>query len=343
MPTAAPTELGPTGLEPVPDEVLDPGLGGHLHAGGSLPSALPVSLEVGGPRREAVRRTVEGALGWQLVDDDTAALVPPAVRLVDVAAVAVSATPTVLLVTDTDDPCAAAEATARLDPAAVVPWPTSDTRLAAAVARAGAAPRRDRSTTATVRLGGSAGGVGTTTVALALAGLAAWRGATVLVASGDRVVLPRGAPTIEPAALAAPDLFVRAAAVRGVVGARAVRLTEPPVDVRLADPTVGAAVVDLGVADEVDVLVVRPDAAGIAALDRTSAAAVVVTGSGPVPGRDLAAAIGRRRRVDLPASHRVARAALVGRVPAALPGRYVAALAPLLPAPPRTRDGPTAG
>jgi hypothetical protein len=318
----------------------DAGPGPDAARGPRFPAALPVALEVRGQRSEALRRTIEGVLGWQLVDDLTASLVPPALRLADVTATRRDGTPVVLLVGAEDDPRVAAEATFRLRPAAVVGWPATDEHLVAAASRAAAAPRTAAAVTATVRVGGAGGGVGTTTVASALAGLAAWRGATVLLASGDAVLLPPGAPAIEPAALAAPDLFVRAAAVRGVVGARAVRTTGPVLDVALTDPTVGVAVLDVGVADEADVLVLRPDAAGLAALERTSAAAVVVTGAGPVPTRALAAAVGGRRRVDAPWSHRVARAALVGRVPAALPGSYVRALAGLVPTDPRTADVP---
>jgi hypothetical protein len=317
----------------VGDQVADEGAdeGTTTPLARALPVALPVAIEVRGALLDPLRRTAEGVLGWQVVDEVTASLVPPAVRLVDTDAVRRDGTPIVLLCTGDDDPVAAAEATARLVPDAVVGWPATDAMLSAAVGRAAATPRATAPSAATVRVGGAGGGVGTTTVALTLAGIAAWRGATVLLASGDGVLLPTGAPAVDPGALTAPDLFVRAAAVRGVVGARAVRTIAPVLDAEVRDPTVGVVVLDVGVADEVDVLVLRPDATGLAALERTAAAAVVVTGTGPVPGHVLTAAIGRRRRVDAPWSHRVARAALVGRVPAALPGRFVRSLAGLVP------------
>ncbi|WP_052665448.1 hypothetical protein [Nitriliruptor alkaliphilus] len=296
-------------------------------------AAVPVALDLRGRAAEAVRRAVE-AHGWQAVDEATAALVPPVVRLADVAAPAGDGTPTVLLVAADDAAPVAASACLRLQPTAVVPWPDEDGVLVDIVLAATSAPRRATSSAALLRVGGAAGGVGTTTVALALAGLAAWRGQPTLVTSGDAVLLPSGTPGIDPSALTAPDLWSRASAIEGVPGARAVRTSSPPFDATVSDPSVATAVLDLGVADEVDVLVLRPDAAGAAALERTAAAAVVVVGDGPVAPRALTAAVGARRRVDLPWSHRIARAALVGRVPAALPGRAVRALLPLVPAGP---------
>ncbi|MEX1177920.1 MAG: hypothetical protein WEB09_05625 [Nitriliruptor sp.] len=297
----------------------------------ALPVALPVSLAVRGQLAEPLRRTVEGTLGWQLVDEVTASLVPPAVRLADVTAAVDGASPTVLVVTRDDAPELAATATARLRPVAIVAWPAEPHELAAAAARATAAPRTAQVPTTVIRIGGAAGGTGTSTVALALAAVAAWRGGDVLVASGAAVLLPPAAPTVDPSALAAPDLLARAAPIPGVPGARAVHTNSPVLEVAVADPAVDLAVIDVGVADDVDVLVVRPDAAALAGLRRTAAAAVVVTGRGAVPARALEAAVGGRRRIDLPASDRVARAAAVGRVPASLPGSYLRALHGLLP------------
>lgn len=296
-------------------------------------AAVPVALDLRGRSAEAVRRAVE-AHGWQAVDEATAALVPPVVRLADVTAPAGDGTPTVLLVGIDDRALDAASACLRVRPTTVVAWPDVDGVLVDAVLAATSAPRRTTSSATLLRVGGAGGGVGTTTVALALAGLAAWRGQATLVASGDAVLLPSGTPGIDPSALTAPDLWSRATVIEGVPGARAVRTSSPPFDTTVSDPSVATAVLDLGVADEVDVLVLRPDAAGVAALERTSAAAVVVVGDGPVAPHALSAAVGGRRRVDLPWSHRIARAGLVGRVPAALPGRAVRALLPLVPAGP---------
>lgn len=296
-------------------------------------SAVPVALDLRGRLAEGVRRAVEGN-GWQAVDEATAVLVPPVVRLADCAAAAGDGTPTVLLVTDDDRPNDAASACLRLDPVAVVGWPDERHELLTAVTSATAAPRRPAAAATVLRLGGAAGGVGTTTVALALAGLSAWRGHRTLAVTCDPLLAPDAAPAVDPPALAAPDLWVRAAPIDGVPGARAVRTVAPAFEPTFVDPAIVTAVVDVGVAEDVDVLVLRPDAAGAAALQRTSAAAIVVVGTGPVPPRAMDAALGGRRRVDLSWSHRVARAALVGRVPAALPGRMIRALLPLAPAGP---------
>lgn len=294
-------------------------------------TALPVAVELGPRTADAVRRTIEGVLGWQPVDDVTAALVPPAVRLVDSTTPDPSATPAVLVVADGDDPVATAEAVLRLRPVAVAGWPGED-HLATAVATAVAAPAA--TTTAAVpvvTIGGAGGGVGATTLALALAGLSAWRGTRTLVVSGDRCLLPDGTPTVDPEALTASGLWDRAQPLIGLDAARAVRTTAPAYAPRLTDARVEAVVVDLGVADEVDVLVLRPDAVGRAALGRTTASAAVVVGEGPLPPRELTRAIGGRRRVDVAWSARVARAGLAGRVPTSLPGRLVRSLTPLLP------------
>jgi hypothetical protein len=315
---------------PVPDLADEP-VGAPLRP---LPAALPVVLDVRGPWTANVRGVVEGELGWQPVDEVTATLVPPAVRLADVSAGPGDGTPTVLVVTAEDAPAAAAEATIRVRPSAILDWPATGDDLIAAVTRATAAPRGSAVVTPTLRIGGAAGGVGTTTVALAVAGTAAWRGRSVLVASGEAVLLPPGTPSIDPAALAAPDLWSRAAAIEGVPGARAVRTVAPAHEGSVVDPSVEVAVLDLGVASDVDVLVVRPDALGLAALTRTTAAVVAVVGRGPATDRALSDAIGGRRRLDLPWSARVGRAALVGRVPASLPGSFVRALLPLVPSGP---------
>jgi hypothetical protein len=333
-----------TTLDPTADVRPVPPVGGRGGDGvpggpGGLPAALPVELVVRGRSLETVRRAVEGALGWQPVDEDTATLVPPALRLIDVvgaadlprAAPGRGHVPSLLLVGASDAPVAVAQAVLASRPSEVLGWPADTVELAAAAARATASPVERAPGVATVRLGGAAGGVGTTTVALALAGFAAWRGHAAVVASTDALLLPAGAPLVEPGALAAPDLWSRAAPVTGVPALRTVRTLAPALDVGLTDPAIGIAVLDLGPATEVDVLVCRPDAHGVAALATTTAAAAVVVGSGPVPDRDLVEAAGPRRTIRVPWSARVARAAVVGRVPAALPGRFVRSLRPLVP------------
>lgn len=296
-------------------------------------SALPVQLSVSGARLEPLRRLVEGPLGWQPVDEATAELVPPSVQLADVGAARRPGTPVVLLVGDDDVPAAVAEAAVRLRPVAAVAWPPSEDALQRAAAEAAAAVAPVR-VGATLRFGGAGGGVGTSTIAAAVAGLAAWRGTPTLLVTLEPTSVPAGTPTLTPSALAAGDLWARATELPGAGGCRVVRTTEAAHLDAPRDARIGLAVVDVGVADEVDVLVVGADARALAALDRTTAAAVVVVGTGPVPTTALREAAGRRRFLALPRSARVARAAALGRVPGALPGRFVTALAPLLPADP---------
>ena len=181
-----------------------------------------------------------------------------------------------------------------------------------------------------MRVGGASGGVGVSTVVLALAGLVGWSGRRTLAA------VRAGAPvgdvrTLPPDALGAVDLWGRATPLAGAGQARVVGLVGagscPPLD----DPGLAAAVLDEGVATDVDVLVLRPDAAGLAAAADTAAGALVVVGRGPAPARDVAAACGSRRRVEVPRSARVAHAGLHARVPTSLPGSFLRELSPLIP------------
>lgn len=294
--------------------------------------AVPVALDLHGPLADVVRRTVEGQLGWQVVDDDPGSLVPARLRLADAAATAPSTVPTLLVVTDDHDPVAVARATAALRPAQVIAWP-ADVPALATVAAASLAtrPRLDGVGAAVVRVGGAGGGVGTSTVAAALAGIAGWRGQRSLLASDADAVVPVDGPVLVPSALAALDLWTRASPVAGVGTMRAVRVAGRPGGVPPDDPRLEVAVLDEGPADDVDVLVCRRDGRALAASARTTAGAVVVVGDGPVPRSALAEVVGRRRLIELPWSSRVARAAVAGRVPAALPGSWLRPLLPLVP------------
>jgi hypothetical protein len=297
-------------------------------------TALPVAVDVDERSAVAVRDHVEGVLGWQPVDEATARLVPPAVRLVAPAtSVADDGVPCVLLVRDDVPAVDAARAAARHGTAATLAWPGERERLPEVVTGLLDRSRSGRIEREPVRVAGAAGGTGTSTVALALAGLAAWRGARVLV------VLSRGAPvadvrTVAPAALAARDLWARATALPGVPGARAVAVPSlaPPDGVEAAGADL--VVVDAGRTEEADVLVCRPDRAGLEACATTTAGAVVCNGPGAAEPRAVAAAAGGRTLVTLPWSVRVARAGLAGRVPTSLPGRWLRRLVPLAPRPP---------
>jgi hypothetical protein len=325
--------------------VLPPAAAPSVNAAPSA-SAVPVALLCATPLHDAVRRWVEGILGWQVVEDDPDGPVPPIVRILDARAAGggrarAADIPTLLLVADEGRATEAARAVLRSSAGAILAWPSERDQLPGVVAGLVTSPRARRGATRTIRVGGAAGGVGTTTVVLALAGLAGWAGWRSLAAVGDAVGV-RAATPVGAAALRAPDLWLRAGALDGVPGARVVVIDGPAPAEPVADRSVTVAVVDAGVDSDVDVLVCRPDAAARRRVPGTSAGAIVVVGSGPLTPDELTAAAGGRRVVVLPSSVRVARAQLAGRVPASLPGRWLRLLVPLLEdvvAP----SGPTAG
>lgn len=315
----------------------------------ALHAALPVALELGGGHAEAVRSWLEGVLGWQVVDGVDDDPVPPVLLLSDHRAPpgggsdAVGGTtaggidlPTVLLLSDGSDPVRAAEAAVHVAPAAVLGWPRDRDRLAEVAAELLSAPRQRATSGSRLMVGGGAGGVGTTTVALALAGLRAWAGARTVVGVRGLGLPWRGVPT---AALGSSDIWAVADRAAGLESLRIVTLLDHDRAPQVADPTIEAVVLDAGPDPDADVLVCRPDAAGLAAVQATTAAAVVVVGDGPAPHRALAAAAGGRRLLRLPWSARVARAGATGRLPAGLPGSWVRRLQPLVS---QTRTG-TAG
>lgn len=326
------------------DELSVPSAEGAVPAVGSaVPPAgpvRPVELDVSTPHGDAVRRWVEGVVGWQPVDRTTSSWAPQ-VRLVDVHARAGApglGLPVVLIVTEEDDPALVAEAGAVHAPAAVVVWPADRDRLVARVEQALAAPAPLRDGATTLRVGGSAGGVGTTTVSLALAGLAAWRGGRVLVVLRD-AFLATGVREVPADALAAPDLWEQGSPLPGVTAARAVRVdggraatVEPAV--RDAD----LVLIDAGATCDVEVLVCRPDAAGVAGIEATTAAAIVVNGAGALDVGAVRRAAAPRRTITVPWSTRVARAGLHARIPAGLPGAWLRRLAPLTPRGDRRAD-----
>lgn len=296
-------------------------------------SALPVALHLDGPHVEEVRRWTESVLGWQPVDTATAGLVPPAVRLVDPGAnVPAGHLPTVLLVPPGTAATVAADAAARLQPDLTVAWPDGRDRLSDQIGdllahRRAATPRGQ-----VIRIGGAAGGVGTTTVTLALTALAAWNGQRTLAVVTGHLPL-EDVRTVPADALASPDLWERASPLPGVPDARALRADGPDGH----PPDLEALVLhDVGVDTDVDVLVLRADRSGLEAARQTVAAAVIVVDGGCAAPATLQQACGGRRRVDLPWSHRVARAGLDGRVPGGLPGSYLRRLLPVTPRHPGT-------
>lgn len=304
--------------------------------------ALPVVLALGRSDAARVAAWVEGVLGWQPVDPHLGGL-PPRLRIADVAgAAAVDGSaepriPAVLLVAPDDPALDVATAVHGLRPAAVLAWPDERDRIVPVAAELVAGERAPATDELVLRVGGAAGGVGTTTVALALGALAAWRhGATLVVTSGT---VPVASPRTVPLdALAGQRTFDEAATVPGIPGLRVARATAPPVGVPVDAGPAAVVVRDVGVGDDVDVLVLRRDAAGIAALERSPAAVAVVLDDGLAPAAAVVGAAGGRRTVMLPRSVRVARAGLLQRVPTALPASYLRLLRPLV-APERGRAG----
>lgn len=290
-------------------------------------TALPVELALTGTLTARLRDHIEGALGWQVVDDPA---FPAPVRLIGVAAAGAagnrSAAITVLVVDDAEGAAAVAAAATHAD--AVVAWPSQAAILGEVVERL---VRRDTAGSATVAplvVGGATGGVGTSTIVLALAGLRAWQGSATLVVTRGPLVVP-AALDLDVAALASPGCWDAAAVVPGVPDLRAVRLTEPWSSPRDPGLRVGS-VVDAGVHLDVDVLVVRRDRPGVEAVADSPAAVVVVLDAGVVPRRVMAAAAEGRTVIPVAPSVRVATAHARRRLPAGLPGRWLTPLAPLV-------------
>lgn len=291
-----------------------------------MDGGIAVALDVEGPLRGPLERVVEGALGWQVVGADDPVL-PPRCVLADVARVAAHAhglAPVVLLVGPDDDPVRVARAArAATDVLDGVPDAATLTRVvaASAVVPSGRTPW--------CTVSAAAGGVGATTVATALAALRAWEhGPTLAAVSGP--THQTGAPRLAPGDLAGPAVWEAAAPVVAVDGCRVVGLDSatPPAD---AGPV--PLVHEAGVVDHpADVLVARPDAAGLGAASG-AARTVVLVGRGPVPASRFRAAVDDL--VEVPWSARVAAAAATGRLPADVPGSWlrplVAVVASLAP------------
>lgn len=288
-----------------------------------MDGATAVAVDVEGPLRGPIERVVEGSLGWQVVAVDDPVL-PPRCVLADVGRATAHAggpAPVVLLVGREDDPLRVARA-ARHATDVVEGIPEAAT-LARIVASSATGPV-GRAAWCTVAA--ASGGVGATTVAIALAALRAWEhGPTLAAVSGP--THHTGAPRLAVADLAGPAVWAAAVPLVAVDDCRVVglRSAAPPGD---AGPV--PLVHEAGVAEHpADVLVARPDRAGLAAAT-AAPGTVVLLGRGPVaPGRFRAAAA---TLVELPWSARVAAAAAAGRLPADVPGSWLRLLVPVLAA-----------
>lgn len=297
---------------------------------------LPVSIDLGGEVAGEVTAFVEGEAGWQVV----AAGGPPRPVLALTAAprpgppcvVVVPGTPSV-------EETRAALLAGALD---IIGWPADRARLLDVPLRAaGTRPATGR--TAVLVIGGASGGAGTSTVALALAGLLAWGGRRTVVAGDDDLLRLAGlGPWQGPGAAEVAALDVEEATrevaglVRPVAGVAGLAVLGGDRAGRVVAGANGASawpadtvVVDLR-ADPAgaDLIVARPDA-GLRAAAGTSAP-VLLVGDGPLDARGARRVLGRAPLAWLPASARVARAGLVGRVPSALPGRWLAVLRPVV-------------
>jgi hypothetical protein len=162
----------------------------------------------------------------------------------------------------------------------------------------------------------------------------------VLVVTAPDAPVP-GLPVVRAAALAGPRAVAAAVRVPGVPGLRALATDLPTGPGVALPPGPELVVVDRGVAGAAgacDVLVAGHDRRGLDAVGSTPAGAVVLRADAQrLPAR-LRAAVGGRPLVLAPTSARVARAEATGRVPAGLPGTWLARLAPLVagvvPSPP---------
>lgn len=319
---------------------------------------LPVAVELEGVLGDEVRAYVEGEAGWQVVAEDGPP--KPVLTITDAAG---AARPCVVVV---DGPPTTEQVRGALLEGAldVLGWPDDRARLLEAPLRA-RPTRRDGSGPALLRLAGSAGGVGTSTLALACGGLLAWQGGEVIVVGGEDLLRLCGmSPWSGPGAMQVAALDPGQAGSEVPALARRVpgvdRLRVLGGGAAIASTTgwpASAVVVDLGVsplaghppegglwlgeavggtdafvggADAVDVLIARPDAGLRAAAAAPGEVPVLVVGDGPVDRAGVRRALGRSPVGTLPASARVARAGVSGRVPSGLPGTWLAKVATVL-------------
>lgn len=285
---------------------------------------LPVAVDIRGVMGTEVTAFVEGEAAWQVVGDG-----PPRPRLA--LRDEVRPGPPCVIVVD-GRPDGEQVRAAMLDGAVdVVAWPDERTRLLGVPGRLAGATSVTMRTPA-LRIVGGAGGVGTTTVALGLAFLAARGGSALVIGSDDTT---RAAGLGQWRGPGAPDLVgldpgdVRdevtalARAVPGCVGLAVLGGGAAPL---MAGPRASLRVViDAGRdLSDATVVVARPDGRLPALADHD--VPVLINGSGPLDRAGVAEVLGRVPIGWLPDDPRVARAHAVGRVPADLPGSWMAAL-----------------
>lgn len=287
-----------------------------------------VGVALSPPLADEVTAWAEAEAGWEVVGPDG----PPTPRLV-LAEAARRDRPTVVV---RDGAVDAETVRGALDDGAVdvVAWPDERQRLLAAPARVAAAGTAR--SVPTVRVAGLAGGAGASTVAMALGGLLAWSGRHVVVVGGEGTGVlaglgawggPGAAEVAALAGDAAAEVDALAVAVPGVPRLRLLgglpRGAAPPAT---GGWPADAVVIDAGVVAASDpggaeLWVGPPDARLVAA--RSVAGPLVVVGERPLPPGQAGRVAGRSPTVVVPWSARVTAAALRGRVPADLPGRWL--------------------
>ena len=273
--------------------------------------ALPVSLDLPRPLHDDVQRHLEGAIGWQVTTSND---LPARLHLFGVGR-PTAPVPSILVVGDGDEPAAAA--VSALGAAGVLRWPADAPDLLSIAS--GMLALAPTATVPTLRIRGASGGLGTSTLALALGGLVAWRGHDVLVASSSDLAVP-AVPTVTTLRGSRP--WEAAAEVPGIPRLRAIQ-GPPGRPVDVAGPDL---VIEDVLTGSPHLLVAATDRVGLAAVRASEVGAVVVVDRGPVDVAELAAAAGPRLAAVLSWSHRVGHAGLRQRVPASLPGSYLAQL-----------------
>ncbi len=251
---------------------------------------------------------VESVLGWQVVLDGPH--LPARLRLADAPD---GTLPTVVVARDPDR--AVTRQAFQRGALGVLAWPADADRLPDMVPDLPC--RRPAGTVLAVAA--TARGIGASTVALALGALHAWAGDRVVVGTDRAGACLAGVRT---------DGVVAVGQVPGL----SVRVGDGHVAGGEGDTRPDVLVVDRGTRGRGQVLVARPDRGLIQAVeaDRLEDASLVVVGEGALREDEVRRLLGGRPHTLLPRSFRVARAGLQGRVPGALPGSYLQALAPLV-------------
>lgn len=282
---------------------------------------LPVAVDLPPDLSRDVSAFVEAEAGWQVVDSG-GPLVP---------ALHLTATPSqdrrCVVIATAATPLPELRSALLGGAIDVITWPDERHRLLEAPARL---PDETSSAhgPAVLRIAGARGGVGCSTVALAAAACVAWSGRRALiVCDSDALSLIGmshwpGAGTAELAALGPQAAAEVAGVTKPVPGVEGLSVLGGGRDLAgVGGWPYDLVVVDAGTAAEgADVTVARADGAVAAAGDST---VVLVVEHGPLDRAGVRRRLGRRPTGWLPYSARVARAALAGRVPSALPGSWV--------------------